>query len=52
MHHGGAHGEEGEDEGDEGLSLSDQVPVRTNGGGGSVEQGIVGGVRGLTIDHI
>lgn len=48
MHHGGAHGEEGEDEGDEGLSLSDQVPVGTNGGGVvvSVEQGIVGGVRG------
>lgn len=35
MHHGGAHGEEGEDEGDEGLSLSDQVPVGTNGGEGA-----------------
>lgn len=33
MHHGGAHGEEGEDEGDEGLALGDQVPVGTAGGG-------------------
>lgn len=33
MHHSGGHGEEGEDEEDEGLSLSDQVPDRRNGGG-------------------
>lgn len=39
MHHAGAHGEEGEDEGDEGLALSDQVPVRRKG----VEPGVVGG---------
>lgn len=29
-HHGGSHGEEGEDEEDEGLALSDQVPARRN----------------------
>lgn len=32
MHHGGSHGEEGEDEEDEGLSLGDQVPVSTDRG--------------------
>lgn len=27
VHHGGSHGEKGEDEEDEGLSFRDQVPV-------------------------
>lgn len=46
MHHRGAHGEEGEDEGDEGLALSDQVPVRTKGASRRrVEPGVVGGLR-------
>lgn len=33
MHHGGTHCEEGEDEGDEGLALRDQVPAGTQVGG-------------------